>query len=173
MLDQIIEVVGTVIAGEAGDPPITDEEILDLTTDVSDLPIDDYDELSAPAAAAVPVAPEWRPARHRPALRAVASQPGDGDQPYPPAAELIVVDVAARPAGPDDLEVVSALCEAGVAELRPHRGGEIWSQWEARPPPIEPALAELFDDEAAALLVGTDRRRRGRLRRRRAPPAPR
>lgn len=48
VLDQIIEVVGTVIAGEAGDPPITDEEVLDLTTDVSDLPIDDYDELSAP-----------------------------------------------------------------------------------------------------------------------------
>lgn len=48
VLDQIIEVVGTVLSGEAGDPPITDEEVLDLTVDVAHLPIDDYDELTAP-----------------------------------------------------------------------------------------------------------------------------
>jgi len=45
VLDQVIEVVGTVLAGEAGDPPITDEELLDLT---HALPIDDYDGLTAP-----------------------------------------------------------------------------------------------------------------------------
>ena len=48
VLDQILEVVGTVLSGEAGDPPIHDEELLDLTTELADLPIDDYDDLSAP-----------------------------------------------------------------------------------------------------------------------------
>ncbi len=47
-LDQLIETVGTVLAGEAGDPPITDEALLDLTDDAHDLPIADYDGLSAP-----------------------------------------------------------------------------------------------------------------------------
>ena len=65
------------------------------------------------------------------------------------------MDVAARPAGPADLEVVVALSHAATAELRPLRGGEIWSQWEARPEPIEPTLAAFLDDDTAALLVGT------------------
>lgn len=47
LLDQAVEVVGTVLSGEAGDPPIHDEEILDLTSD-DGLPIVDYDEMSAP-----------------------------------------------------------------------------------------------------------------------------
>lgn len=47
VIDQVVEVVGTVLAGEAGDPPITDEELLDLTSDAP-LPIDDYDEMTAP-----------------------------------------------------------------------------------------------------------------------------
>jgi hypothetical protein len=48
IVDQVIEVVGTVLSGEAGDPPITDEELLDLTEDTDDLPIDGYDDLTAP-----------------------------------------------------------------------------------------------------------------------------
>jgi len=64
------------------------------------------------------------------------------------------MDVAARAAAPGDLEVITALCESGMAELRPNRGGEIWSQWEARPEPVGPALAALVDDEAALLLAG-------------------
>lgn len=46
-LDQAIEVVSTVLSGEAGDPPIHDEEILDLTGD-GELPIADYDDMTAP-----------------------------------------------------------------------------------------------------------------------------
>lgn len=64
------------------------------------------------------------------------------------------MDVTARVAEPDDLEVVTALCLAGLAELRPNRGGEIWSQWEARPEPVGPALAALLDTDDALLLVG-------------------
>jgi hypothetical protein len=47
VIDQVVEAVGTVLSGEAGDPPITDDELLDLTGDTG-LPIDDYDDLSAP-----------------------------------------------------------------------------------------------------------------------------
>ena len=47
VVDQVVDIVGTVLSGEAGDPPITDEELLDLTGDAG-LPIDDYDDLSAP-----------------------------------------------------------------------------------------------------------------------------
>lgn len=48
VIDQVVDVVATVLAGEAGDPPITDEDVLDLTHVPADLPIDDYDELTAP-----------------------------------------------------------------------------------------------------------------------------
>ncbi|MEZ5244307.1 MAG: hypothetical protein R2707_04355 [Acidimicrobiales bacterium] len=48
VIDQVIEVVGTVLAGDAGDPPITDEEVLDLTEEIDGLPIDGYDDLTAP-----------------------------------------------------------------------------------------------------------------------------
>ncbi len=65
------------------------------------------------------------------------------------------MDVAALEAVADDLEVVTALCEAGLAELRPNRGGEIWSQWEARPEPVGPGLTTLHEDDDALLLVGT------------------
>lgn len=65
------------------------------------------------------------------------------------------MDVAARSAGPEDLPVVAALSRAGTAELRPNRGGEIWSQWEARPEPIEPALDALLDRDDATIVVGT------------------
>ena len=64
------------------------------------------------------------------------------------------MDVTARPAGPDQLEIVAALSRAGTAELRPNRGGEIWSQWEARPEPIEAALTDLLTRDDAEILVG-------------------
>ncbi|MEZ5244308.1 MAG: GNAT family N-acetyltransferase [Acidimicrobiales bacterium] len=65
------------------------------------------------------------------------------------------MEIAARTAGADDLDVVTALSRAGTAELRPHRGGEIWSQWEARPEPVDAALAELLAGDDASILVGT------------------
>jgi ribosomal protein S18 acetylase RimI-like enzyme len=65
------------------------------------------------------------------------------------------VDVAARTARAGDLDVVIALSRAAAAELRPHRGGEIWSQWEARPEPIDATLAALLNDPDASVMVGT------------------
>jgi GNAT superfamily N-acetyltransferase len=64
------------------------------------------------------------------------------------------MDVAARHAGPEDLEVVVALSRSGTEELRPHRGGEVWSQWEARPEPLEPAIEALLTASDAAVVVG-------------------
>ena len=64
------------------------------------------------------------------------------------------MDIGARLATNEDLEVVTALCESGTAELRPNRGGEIWSQWEARPEPVGPALAALITGADTNVVVG-------------------
>lgn len=47
LVDQVIAVAGTVLAGDGGDPPVADDETV-LTGDDSALPIDGYDGLSAP-----------------------------------------------------------------------------------------------------------------------------
>ena len=64
------------------------------------------------------------------------------------------MEVATRDARAGDVDLVAALSRAATAELRPLRGGEIWSQWEARPEPVEPALADLVRRDDAAVLVG-------------------
>ena len=64
------------------------------------------------------------------------------------------MEIAARPAVAEDLEVLVALSRLGTAELRPNRGGEIWSQWEARSEPIEPAFAALLSRDDSEALVG-------------------
>ncbi len=53
VVDQVMAVVATVLAGEAGDPPVSDDGRLGRTADqtpatVDLLPIDDYDDLTAP-----------------------------------------------------------------------------------------------------------------------------
>ncbi|MEQ8841381.1 MAG: hypothetical protein RIB98_10390 [Acidimicrobiales bacterium] len=55
VIDQVVDAVGTVLAGEAGDPPVDDETLVDLANsdlveqlDLTPLPIDDYDDLTAP-----------------------------------------------------------------------------------------------------------------------------
>lgn len=65
------------------------------------------------------------------------------------------MELAARSATRDDLEVVTALCEFAVEELRPHRGGDIWSRWEGRRPPYDRSVDASHDDDATELLVGT------------------
>jgi hypothetical protein len=47
LVDQVIAVAGTVLAGDGGDPPVADDETV-LTGDDSALPIVGYDGLSAP-----------------------------------------------------------------------------------------------------------------------------
>ncbi|MDG2027470.1 MAG: hypothetical protein P8J50_10190 [Acidimicrobiales bacterium] len=49
VLDQVVSIVSTVLAGEASDPPpLTDDPVVTPIGDDEDLPIDGYDMLSAP-----------------------------------------------------------------------------------------------------------------------------
>ncbi len=64
------------------------------------------------------------------------------------------MDVAARPAMPDDLDAVVALAEAAIAELTPNRGGSLWSQFEGRPQPVRDRLADEIADDAVLTAAG-------------------
>lgn len=65
------------------------------------------------------------------------------------------MEVTTRLARVDDLEVVTALCEFGTEELRPHRGGAVWAQWEARPEPKGESIRATHDSPSSGLIVGT------------------
>ncbi len=60
----------------------------------------------------------------------------------------------ARTASPDDLDRVTSLASAAVAELTPTRGGELWARREARPAPVADTLAAAIDDPDQELFVG-------------------
>lgn len=64
------------------------------------------------------------------------------------------MDVSARPAADHELEAIAEIAGLGHAELRPLRGGEIWSQWEARDEPLLPSLRDTHARDDAALFVG-------------------
>lgn len=64
------------------------------------------------------------------------------------------MDVSARTATDHELEAVAAIAEFDHAELRPLRGGEIWSQWEARTEPLLPSLRHTHERDDAELFVG-------------------
>lgn len=46
----------------------------------------------------------------------------------------------ARAATEADLEVVGVLAQRAIDELRPHRGGAVWSRQTARPEPVEESI---------------------------------
>lgn len=50
------------------------------------------------------------------------------------------MDIDARPATNGDLAEITSLCSDAIAELRPNRGGAVWSQREARPQPVDVSL---------------------------------
>lgn len=64
------------------------------------------------------------------------------------------MEESVRPATAGDLEVVAALAEAMVAELRDARGGELWAAKEARPVPAAPSLAADIEDPSVLVLLG-------------------
>lgn len=59
-----------------------------------------------------------------------------------------------RPAAPADAGVVTALCREAIAELRPNRGGDVWSRFEARPEPFDDAILEHLEDPEKVAYVG-------------------
>lgn len=61
-----------------------------------------------------------------------------------------------RPAAPGDLARVEQLAREMRAELAPMRGGELWSERDARQhEPLDAAYAALLDDDEALLVVAT------------------
>jgi GNAT superfamily N-acetyltransferase len=60
----------------------------------------------------------------------------------------------ARPATPEDIEVLAALARQAVDEMRPQRGGGVWARREARAEPFEEALAAAIADDGHLVLVG-------------------
>jgi ribosomal protein S18 acetylase RimI-like enzyme len=62
---------------------------------------------------------------------------------------------AARPATPADVDRVAQLARQAIAELRPQRGGELWSNREARAEPLEAALHAALTDTTHLVLAGT------------------
>lgn len=66
----------------------------------------------------------------------------------------MTVEEHARRATPDDLERITALATAGIAELTPTRGGELWARREARPMPVAESLIAAVDDPDQAVFVG-------------------
>ena len=60
-----------------------------------------------------------------------------------------------RTASVDDVSRLAALAEQAVAELRPGRGGEVWSRTQARRAPFEPRFTAEIADPTTLVLVGT------------------
>ncbi len=65
------------------------------------------------------------------------------------------MEIGAVSAGPDDALAIAALADGAVDELRPHRGGEMWSRREAREGPHTTAVADLLSRDDACVLTGT------------------
>ncbi len=65
------------------------------------------------------------------------------------------MDVLARPATADDLAALATLAAEAIAELTPHRGGEVWRRQLSRPLPPDESLRTDLDDPEAHVVVGT------------------
>ena len=62
------------------------------------------------------------------------------------------MEVDARRAVVADLAEVAELCRAAIEELRPNRGGAVWSQREARAEPLEAGLGATLDAGLLAVV---------------------
>ena len=65
------------------------------------------------------------------------------------------MDVAARRAERDDLDILVALATSAIEELTPHRGGAIWSQLDARTEPLTDGFLQAFESDQELVIVGT------------------
>ena len=60
-----------------------------------------------------------------------------------------------RPATEADVPRLAELARAGIAELRPMKGGSVWAAREARPEPVEDSLKQAVVDPETLAVVGT------------------
>ena len=65
------------------------------------------------------------------------------------------MEVAARPARTDDLEVLDDLAMLAIEELTPNRGGAVWRRHLARPVPPRDSLADDLASPDTEVIVGT------------------
>ena len=65
------------------------------------------------------------------------------------------MEIAARPATPDDVPVIDGLAADAIAEQVEGRGGAVWSVREALRQPRGEGLAAALDDPEQLVLVGT------------------
>ena len=63
--------------------------------------------------------------------------------------------VAARPAHDEELDLVAAMADAAIDELRPLRGGAVWANTDARTRPVIDSLRVEHESPEAAVFVGT------------------
>lgn len=63
--------------------------------------------------------------------------------------------VGARLATVDDLDLVASMADAAIEELRPLRGGAVWSNTDARTSPVLDGLQAELDASDAEVFVGT------------------
>lgn len=68
---------------------------------------------------------------------------------------MISIEESARPAATTDLDVIGALLDHAVAELKPRRGGSIFTRREARARPAHDALHRALTDDDQLIVVGT------------------
>jgi GNAT superfamily N-acetyltransferase len=69
----------------------------------------------------------------------------------------VTATVAARGADLRDLDEIVRLSRQSIAELTPHRGGSVWSRYQAHAEPLEPVLAALIEgaETGSRAVVGT------------------
>ena len=65
------------------------------------------------------------------------------------------MEVAVRPARPDDLPVLDDLATHAIEELTPNRGGAVWRRQLARPVPPRDSLAEDLGAPHCHVVLGT------------------
>lgn len=59
-----------------------------------------------------------------------------------------------RTAVPADAGIITELCREAISELRPNRGGDLWSRYEARPEPLDPAILDHLDHPERVAYLG-------------------
>jgi GNAT superfamily N-acetyltransferase len=62
---------------------------------------------------------------------------------------------AARPARPNELPRLAEMATLAIEELRPSKGGAMWSRREARAEPVAESLAAALEAEDQFVVVGT------------------
>lgn len=59
-----------------------------------------------------------------------------------------------RAAVPSDAPIITELCRAVISELRPNRGGDVWSRYEARAEPLDREIMDHLEHPDRVAYLG-------------------